>query len=55
MKKTIEQIKNFIQLHISDMESEDYVALMRELAEWATSQADVTEYRDEDILALFDE
>lgn len=44
MKKTIEQIKNFIQLHTSDMETEDYVAVLRELAEWAASQADVLEY-----------
>lgn len=47
MKKTIEQIKNYIQLHTSDMENEDYAAVLREIAEWATNQADLTEYREE--------
>ena len=44
MRQTVKQIKNFIQLHTSDMENEDYIDLMRELAEWATNQAEVTEY-----------
>ncbi len=44
MKKTVEQIKNYIQLHTSDMETEDYVNVLREIAEWASSKADVEEY-----------
>lgn len=47
MKRVIAQIKNFIQLHTSDMENDDYVNLMREIAEWATSQADIAEYSDD--------
>lgn len=47
MNTVSKQIKNFIQLHTPDMENEDYIALMRELAEWATIQADITEYREE--------
>lgn len=56
MKKTVNQIKNFIQLHTSEMENEEYINIMREIAEWATSQADLTEYRDEnDIVFPIDE
>lgn len=47
MKRVIAQIKNFIQLHTSDMENDDYVSLMREIAEWAESQADIAEYSDD--------
>lgn len=45
--RVLEQIKNFIQLHTSDMENSEYVDLMRSLAEWSTSQADITEYRED--------
>lgn len=55
MKHVIEQIKNFIQLHTSDMESEDYVNVLREIAEWANSRADVEEYMIEDRGMLEDE
>lgn len=48
MKQVVNQIKNYIQLHTSDMETEDYVNLMREIAEWATSEADITEYGIDD-------
>lgn len=44
MKKVIKQIENYIQLHTSDMENDKYVELMREIAEWATSQANIVEY-----------
>ena len=47
MRRTIEQIKNYIQLHTSDMENDEYVELMREIAVWAGDQADLQEYRDE--------
>ena len=43
MKKALNRIKNYIQLHTSDMETEDYVKVLREIAEWATSQADIFE------------
>lgn len=45
MRQAVEQIKNHIQIHTSEMDNEDYINLMREIAEWATSQADITEYR----------
>lgn len=49
MSRLIKQIQNYIQLHTSDMNNEEYVELLRELAEWATSQADIVEYQsDED-------
>lgn len=47
MAKVISQIKNFIQLHTSDMENDEYIDLMREVAEWATGQADKAEYVDD--------
>lgn len=56
MSKTLEQIKNYIQLHTAEMEDADYINLMRGLAEWANSQADATEYReDNDIVFSIDE
>ena len=56
MSKTLEQIKNYVQLHTAEMEDADYINLMRGLAEWANSQADVTEYReDNDIVFTIDE
>lgn len=48
MKQVVNQIKNYIQLHTSDMETEDYVNVLREIAEWATSKADVEEYGVDD-------
>lgn len=47
MKQIVNQIKNYIQLHTSEIEDYDYINLMRELAEWANSQADITEYSDD--------
>lgn len=49
MKQIAEQIKNYIQLHTSDMDNEDYVNLMRGISEWATSQTDIAEYREENL------
>lgn len=45
MKKLIDQIKNYIQLHTSEMEDGDYIDLMRELSLYCSDQADITEYR----------
>lgn len=47
MKKLLDQIKNYIQLHTSDMEDDDYIELMRSLALYCTDQADVFEYKAE--------
>lgn len=47
MKKLIDQIKNDIQLHTSEMEDDEYVELMRELSMYCNDQADLTEYRVE--------
>ncbi len=56
MHKTLEQIKNYTQLHTAEMEDGDYINLMRGLAEWAKSQADAIEYReDNDIVFPIDE
>ncbi len=44
MRRMIQQIKSYIQLHTSEIETQDYVAVLREIAEWAASQADVLEY-----------
>lgn len=44
MKQVIKQIKNYIQLHTSDMDTKDYVNVLREIAEWSTGQADGLEY-----------
>lgn len=49
MKKAINQIKNYIQLHTSEMDQEEYAALMRELAQWCGDQADLTEYGPEEV------
>lgn len=40
----INQIKNYIQLHTSDMDNDRYAALMRELSQWADDQANIAEY-----------
>lgn len=47
MKQLIKQIENYIQLHTSDMENDDYVELLREIAEWAMNQANLVEFREE--------
>lgn len=47
MSRISAQIKNYIQLHTSDMDNSLYIDLMRELSEWAESQADIAEYRDD--------
>lgn len=44
MRKTMTQIKDYIQFHTSGMDAADYIDAMREIAEWAASKADVEEY-----------
>lgn len=48
MARIINQIKNYIQLHTSDMDNDHYTELMRELSQWAGDQADLAEYGAED-------
>lgn len=55
MNTVSKQIKNFIQLHTSDMGNEDYIVLMRELAGWATDQANIAEYLEESAPDLINE
>lgn len=43
MCKVISQIKNYIQLHLSDTDNDDYAAMMRELSQWCSDQADMIE------------
>ncbi len=40
-------VKNYLVDYSADMENDDYIEFMRELAEWASNQADVAEYREE--------
>lgn len=47
MKKILNQIKNYIQLHTSEMENEEYIELMREISVWSNNEADLIEYRKE--------
>ena len=42
-------VKNYLTSYTSDMENDDYIDFMRDLAEWATNQADIAEYRAENI------
>lgn len=42
-------VKSYLTDYTSEMENDDYVEFMRELAEWASSQADVAEYREENL------
>lgn len=56
MNRLLKQIENYIQLHTSDTSNEDYVELLRGLAEWATSQADIAEFQlDNDVVFPTDE
>ena len=52
MGKTLEQIKNFVQLHTAEMEDAEYIDILRSLAEWANSQADATEYREDNDIEI---
>lgn len=54
MKQVIKQIENYIQLHTSDAESAEYISIMREIAEWATFEADRLEYGEE-LESIFNE
>ena len=40
MKNVLAHIKNYIQLHTSDIENDEYVGLMRKIARWADKEAD---------------
>ena len=47
MKKVLNQIKNYIQLHTSEMENEEYIELMKEISVWSNNEADLISYRKE--------
>ena len=51
----IHRIKTYIQLHTAETEDREYIGIMRGIAEWATSQADATEQREEDSLDIENE
>lgn len=42
-------VKSYLTAYTSEMENDDYIEFMRELAEWASSQADMAEYREENL------
>ena len=42
-------VKNYLTAYTSDMENDEYIDFMRELADWATNQADIAEYRAENL------
>ena len=39
-------IQHSVRENNCDMETEEYISFMRELAEWASSEADIAEYAD---------
>lgn len=39
-------IQHSVRENTSEMETEKYISFMRELAEWATSQADMADYAE---------
>lgn len=47
--KVVEQIKNYIQLHTSDMGNEEYIGVMRDISFWANNEADLIEYRKDNV------
>ncbi|MEY8687702.1 hypothetical protein AB9N12_18590 [Bacteroides sp. AN502(2024)] len=49
----MKDVQRTIRERTVEMESEEYAAFMRELAEWAQTQADMAEYAD-DIYRHFD-
>lgn len=49
----MKEVQSYIKEHTIEMDSEEYAAFMRELAEWSQTQADMAEYAD-DIYQHFD-
>lgn len=45
-KIAMNNIRHSVRENTCEMETEEYVSFMRELSEWATSQADMAEYTD---------
>lgn len=50
MKETIEHIKNYIELHTSDMENSEYVEVLNSLVSWAEGRVKKLsgQYKEED-------
>lgn len=54
MSNTVmKEVQRTIKERTIEMESDEYVAFMRELSEWAQTQADMAEYAD-DVYQHFD-
>jgi hypothetical protein len=49
----MKEVQSAIKERTVEMDSEEYAAFLRELAEWAQTQADMAEYAD-DIYQHFD-
>jgi hypothetical protein len=47
MRRNVKEIERYILLQTSELENGEYIDVMREIAEWATSQADIVDYREE--------
>lgn len=47
MKEALNDIKRLAKELTSDLEQEDYIEFMRELGNWASSEADMAEYGPE--------
>lgn len=49
----MKEVQSYIKERTIEMDSEEYAAFLRELSEWAQTQADMAEYAD-DIYRHFD-
>ena len=45
-KIALHNVQRSVRENTCEMETEEYVSFMRELSEWATSQADMAEYAE---------
>ena len=45
-KIAMNNIQHSVRENTCDMETQEYISFMRELAEWANSQADMAEYAE---------
>ena len=45
-KIAMNNIQHSVRENTCEMETEEYISFMRELAEWATSQADIADYAE---------
>ena len=45
-RTAMNNVQHSVRENTCEMGTEDYISFLRELAEWATSQADVAEYAE---------